>query len=61
MPFFIAGDCLDVLDQPCVEECQADCIYEGNRTMYINPIECIDRGACEPVGAVGADTFRAAS
>jgi ferredoxin len=25
-----------------------DCIYEGARRLYINPIECIDCGACEP-------------
>jgi NAD-dependent dihydropyrimidine dehydrogenase PreA subunit len=49
MPFFIAGNCLDVLDKSCVEECPVDCIYEGARKMYINPRECIDCGACEPV------------
>jgi NAD-dependent dihydropyrimidine dehydrogenase PreA subunit len=54
MPFFIAGDCLDVLDQSCVEECPVDCIYEGGRKMYINPRECIDCGACEPVCPVSA-------
>ena len=26
-----------------------DCIYEGARALYINPEECIDCGACEPV------------
>ena len=23
-----------------------DCIYEGDRAMYINPDECVDCGAC---------------
>lgn len=58
MPFFIAGDCLDVLDQSCTEECPVDCIYQGDRKMYINPRECIDCGACEaacPVSAIGSD------
>ncbi|HEY4459077.1 MAG TPA: ferredoxin [Pseudonocardiaceae bacterium] len=54
MPYFIAGDCLDVLDKSCIEECPVDCIYEGDRKMYINPRECIDCGACEPVCPVSA-------
>jgi len=28
-------------------ECPVDCIYEGERMLYINPEECIDCGACE--------------
>lgn len=31
-----------------------DCIYEGERKLYINPKECIDCGACEPVCPVEA-------
>ncbi len=54
MPFFIAADCLDVRDRSCVEECPVDCIYEGSRKLYINPHECIDCGACEPVCPVSA-------
>ncbi|HEX3792551.1 MAG TPA: ferredoxin [Pseudonocardiaceae bacterium] len=54
MPFFIASDCLDTLDKSCTEECPVDCIYEGDRKMYINPRECIDCGACEPVCPVEA-------
>ena len=54
MPFFVAGNCLDVLDRSCIEECPVDCIYEGDRKMYINPRECIDCGACEPVCPVTA-------
>ena len=58
MPFFIANDCLDVLDKSCIEECPVDCIYEGGRKMYIHPRECIDCGACEvvcPVTAIISD------
>jgi NAD-dependent dihydropyrimidine dehydrogenase PreA subunit len=58
MPFFIGADCLDVHDLSCVEECPVDCIYEGDRKMYINPHECIDCGACEavcPVTAIATD------
>lgn len=58
MPFVIAEPCIDVMDRACVEECPVDCIYQGNRKMYVNPDECIDCGACEtvcPVDAVTAD------
>jgi NAD-dependent dihydropyrimidine dehydrogenase PreA subunit len=48
MPYFIAAPCIDVMDKSCVEECPVDCIYEGERKLYINPHECISCGACEP-------------
>ncbi|KWZ73096.1 ferredoxin [Winkia neuii] len=32
-----------------MDECPVDCIYEGARTLYIHPDECVDCGACEPV------------
>ena len=48
MPYFIADPCIDVMDKSCIEECPVDCIYEGDRKLYINPAECIDCGACEP-------------
>ena len=49
MTYVIALPCVDVKDRACVEECPVDCIYEGPRTLYINPDECVDCGACEPV------------
>ncbi|MCL1907068.1 MAG: ferredoxin family protein [Propionibacteriaceae bacterium] len=49
MTYVIAAPCVDVKDKACVEECPVDCIYEGARTLYINPDECVDCGACEPV------------
>lgn len=54
MPYVIASACIDVMDRSCVEECPVDCIYEGKRKLYINPKECIDCGACEPVCPVEA-------
>jgi NAD-dependent dihydropyrimidine dehydrogenase PreA subunit len=54
VPFFIGADCLDVRDRSCVDECPVDCIYEGDRKLYVNPPECIDCGACEPVCPVTA-------
>lgn len=49
MTYVIAFPCVDVKDKACVEECPVDCIYEGDRTLYIHPDECVDCGACEPV------------
>ncbi len=49
MAYVITQPCVDVKDKACVEECPVDCIYEGARTLYINPDECVDCGACEPV------------
>ena len=54
MPYFIASPCIDVMDKSCIEECPVDCIYEGDRKLYINPRECIDCGACEPACPEGA-------
>lgn len=54
MPYVISSACIDVSDRSCVEECPVDCIYVGDRKLYINPKECIDCGACEPVCPVEA-------
>ena len=53
----IALPCVDVKDRACVDECPVDCIYEGPRTLYIHPDECVDCGACEPVCPVEAIFF----
>jgi ferredoxin len=52
--YVIAQPCIDVKDKSCIEECPVDCIYEGNRMLYIQPDECVDCGACEPVCPVEA-------
>jgi len=54
MTYVIAEPCIDVMDRACVDECPVDCIYEGGRSLYIQPDECIDCGACEPVCPVQA-------
>lgn len=54
MTYVIGLPCVDVLDRACVTECPVDCIYEGARSLYIHPDECVDCGACEPVCPVGA-------
>ncbi|MCQ4120866.1 MULTISPECIES: ferredoxin [Rhodococcus] len=54
MTFVIGAPCVDVMDRSCLQECPVDCIYEGERKLYINPAECIDCGACEPACPVEA-------
>ena len=54
MTYVIAEPCVDVKDKSCIEECPVDCIYEGGRMLYIQPDECVDCGACEPVCPVEA-------
>ena len=57
MVYVIAEPCIDVKDRACVEECPVDCIYEGDRMLYIQPDECIDCAACEPVCPVEAISY----
>jgi len=62
MTFVISSICSSMKDASCVEVCPVDCIspapdtdgYETTDQLYINPIECIDCGACEPACPVGA-------
>lgn len=54
MTYVIALPCVDVKDKACIAECPVDCIYEGDRMLYIHPDECVDCGACEPVCPVEA-------
>jgi len=68
MTFVIAEPCIGTKDTACVDACPVDCIhpkkettYEDSRPafddvsqLYIDPIECIDCGACVPVCPVSA-------
>lgn len=54
MTYTICEPCIDVKDKACIEECPVDCIYEGERMLYIHPVECVDCAACEPVCPVEA-------
>jgi NAD-dependent dihydropyrimidine dehydrogenase PreA subunit len=47
--FVITEGCVDVKDKTCLDNCPVDCIYEGERMVYIHPDQCIDCGACEPL------------
>lgn len=55
MTFAIGLGCVDIHDRSCIAVCPVDCIYEGDRKLYIQPEECIDCGACLiecPVSAI---------
>jgi ferredoxin len=68
MAYVIAEPCVGVKDTACVDACPVDCIhpkkntvYEDGRPgydevdkLYIDPVECIDCGACVPVCPVSA-------
>jgi NAD-dependent dihydropyrimidine dehydrogenase PreA subunit len=62
MTYVIAGPCIDVKDTACVQVCPVDCIhprpsddtFDAAVQLYINPVECIDCAACEPVCPVSA-------
>jgi NAD-dependent dihydropyrimidine dehydrogenase PreA subunit len=57
MTYVICEPCIDVMDKSCVEVCPVDCIHydeADDRTLFIDPDECIDCGACEPACPVTA-------
>ena len=68
MAYVIAEPCIGVKDTACVDACPVDCIhpkknttyedgrpgFEGVPQLYIDPVECIDCGACVPVCPVSA-------
>ena len=62
MAYVIAEPCIGTKDTACVDACPVDCIHpkkdEPNhaeaKMLYIDPVECIDCGACVPVCPVSA-------
>jgi NAD-dependent dihydropyrimidine dehydrogenase PreA subunit len=62
MAYVIAEPCIGTKDTACVDSCPVDCIHPkkdsekfATETMlYIDPVECIDCGACVPVCPVSA-------
>ena len=49
MTYIIAEPCIDIKDRSCVDVCPVDCIHEFGRMLIIDPEECIDCGACDPL------------
>ena len=62
MAYIIAEPCIGVKDTACVDACPVECIHPkrdetdfgSSKMHYINPVECIDCGACAPVCPVQA-------
>ncbi len=56
MTFIITEPCIGTTDRACIDVCPVDCIYEAeeHEMLLINPEECIDCAACEPVCPVTA-------
>ncbi len=68
MAYVIAEPCIETKDTACVDACPVDCIHPKKNTtyndgrpgfdevsqLYIDPVECIDCGACVPVCPVSA-------
>jgi NAD-dependent dihydropyrimidine dehydrogenase PreA subunit len=62
LAYVIAEPCIGVKDTACVEVCPVDCIHPTKgetgfadaEQLYIDPVECIDCGACVPVCPVTA-------
>jgi NAD-dependent dihydropyrimidine dehydrogenase PreA subunit len=63
MAYVIAEPCIGTKDTACVDACPVDCIHpkkdDGGKhgaveQLFIDPVECIDCGACVPVCPVSA-------
>ena len=62
MAYVIAEPCIGTKDTACVDACPVDCIhprknedsFATDTQLYIDPVECIDCGACVPVCPVSA-------
>jgi ferredoxin len=48
MSYIVTEACIKCKYMDCVGVCPVDCFYEGENMLVINPVECIDCGACEP-------------
>jgi len=67
--YVIAEPCIGTKDTACVDACPVDCIHPRKNEaefkkvpqLYIDPVECIDCGACVPVCPVSAIFFPSSS
>jgi ferredoxin len=59
MAFVVCEPCQDCKYTDCVAVCPCDCFYQDEVQLYIDPVDCIDCGACVPecpVEAIFPDT-----
>src|SRR3954453_7038543 len=48
MAYVVCEPCRDCKYTDCVAVCPMECFYQDEHMLYIDPIECIDCGACVP-------------
>lgn len=49
MAYVVTEACIKCKYTDCVEVCPVECFHEGPNMLVIDPNECIDCGACDPV------------
>ncbi len=48
MPHVVTEPCLGCKNTVCVTVCPMSCFHEDAERLWIDPVECIDCGACVP-------------
>lgn len=48
MPHVVTEPCVGCKNTVCVSVCPANCFHEDKEMLVIDPVECIDCGACVP-------------
>jgi ferredoxin len=48
MTHVVTDNCRDCRFTDCVSVCPVDCFHADERMLYIDPLVCIDCGACVP-------------
>jgi len=54
MPHVVTGNCNGCRFTYCVPTCPVACFHGDDQRMYIDPIACVDCGACIPACPVQA-------
>ena len=54
MAHVVTEPCVGCKYTDCVVVCPCECFYADDRQLYIDPVDCIDCGACIPECPVGA-------
>ncbi len=48
MAHVVTDPCINCKHSDCVVVCPCECFYADDRQLYIDPVDCIDCGACIP-------------
>jgi ferredoxin len=46
MAYVVTAPCFGCKYTDCVVVCPCECFHEGEKMLYINPVDCIDCDAC---------------